>query len=120
MCYESPQRLLDTLSAVVAIDPTWPIAVCRELTKLHEEVVRGSAIKVHDAYADRDIKGEIVLVLGGHELVEHVSDDLLREEIAGLLSAGQSVRDVARRVSDLTGRAHREVYQIALELSRDE
>ncbi len=120
VCYESPQRLLDTLSAVVAIDPTWPIAVCRELTKLHEEVVRGSAIKVHDAYADRDIKGEIVLVLGGHELVEHVSDDLLREEIGGLLSAGQSVRDVARRVSDLTGRAHREVYQIALELSRDE
>jgi 16S rRNA (cytidine1402-2'-O)-methyltransferase len=120
VCYESPQRLLDTLSAIVRIDPTWPIAVCRELTKLHEEVVRGSAIKVLDAFAEREVRGEIVVVLGGHEVVEYVTDDELRVEIASLLASGLSVRDTSRRVADLSGRPHREVYALSLELARDE
>ena len=65
VAFESPRRLLSSLELLSSLDADRPVAVCRELTKLHEEVVRGSAGELAERYRERPPKGEIVLVLGG-------------------------------------------------------
>jgi 16S rRNA (cytidine1402-2'-O)-methyltransferase len=64
VAFESPQRLPTTLELLAQVDPDRPVAVCRELTKLHEEVVRGSARELAERYRERAPKGEVVLVVG--------------------------------------------------------
>lgn len=64
VAFESAQRLPTTLQMLAQADPQRPIAVCRELTKLHEEVVRGSAAELAERYGERPAKGEVVLVVG--------------------------------------------------------
>ncbi len=63
VAFESPHRLRSTLRAVAERWPSRPVAVCRELTKLHEEVVRGTAEEVLVSLGER-VRGEVVLVLG--------------------------------------------------------
>ena len=62
---EAPGRLAATLAELAAADPARPVAVVRELTKLHEEVWRGTLGEAAAAFAARDVRGEIVLVIGG-------------------------------------------------------
>jgi 16S rRNA (cytidine1402-2'-O)-methyltransferase len=64
VAFESPHRLSATLELLAHVDPQRPVAVCRELTKLHEEVARGTAAELAERYRDRAPKGEIVLVVG--------------------------------------------------------
>ena len=64
VAFESPHRLSATLDMLEQIDPDRPAAVCRELTKLHEEVARGTAAQLAQHYRGRSTKGEIVLVVG--------------------------------------------------------
>jgi 16S rRNA (cytidine1402-2'-O)-methyltransferase len=64
VAFESPKRLPATLDMLAQNDPNRPVAVCRELTKLHEEVARGSAAELAKRYRERPPKGEVVLVVG--------------------------------------------------------
>ncbi len=64
VAFESPRRLSATLDMLALVDPQRPVAVCRELTKLHEEVSRGSAAELAQRYRERPPKGEVVLVVG--------------------------------------------------------
>jgi 16S rRNA (cytidine1402-2'-O)-methyltransferase len=64
VAFESPHRLSATLDMLAALDPQRPVAVCRELTKLHEEVARGSAAELAERYGAHPVKGEVVLVIG--------------------------------------------------------
>lgn len=64
VAFESPRRLSGTLDMLAHVDPQRPVAVCRELTKLHEEVSRGSATELAKRYGERSPKGEVVLVVG--------------------------------------------------------
>jgi 16S rRNA (cytidine1402-2'-O)-methyltransferase len=64
VAFESPRRLTATLEMLARLDPQRPVAVCRELTKLHEEVSRGSAAELAERYRERPAKGEVVLVVG--------------------------------------------------------
>lgn len=64
VAFESPRRLSATLEMLAHVDPQRPVAVCRELTKLHEEVSRGSASELAKRYGERSPKGEVVLVVG--------------------------------------------------------
>lgn len=64
VAFESPRRLPTTLELLAHVDPQRPAAVCRELTKLHEEVARGSAAELAERYRERPPKGEVVLVVG--------------------------------------------------------
>jgi 16S rRNA (cytidine1402-2'-O)-methyltransferase len=64
VAFESPRRLPATLQELARADPQRPVAVCRELTKLHEEVARGSAAELAQRYRERPAKGEVVLVVG--------------------------------------------------------
>src|SRR4051812_44318707 len=64
VAFESPKRVAASLAVLAEVDPDRPVAVCRELTKLHEEVVRGPAGEVAARYAKAPPKGEVVLVVG--------------------------------------------------------
>jgi 16S rRNA (cytidine1402-2'-O)-methyltransferase len=64
VAFESPRRLSATLDMLAELDPARPAAVCRELTKLHEEVARGTAAELAERYRERPAKGEVVLVIG--------------------------------------------------------
>ncbi|MEA2395899.1 MAG: rRNA (cytidine1402-2-O)-methyltransferase, partial [Solirubrobacteraceae bacterium] len=61
VAFESPRRVAASLAVLAAIDPDRPVAVCRELTKLHEEIVRGTAAALAERYGAEDPRGEVVL-----------------------------------------------------------
>jgi 16S rRNA (cytidine1402-2'-O)-methyltransferase len=102
VAFESPRRLAASLAALAAIDPEREVAVCRELTKVHEEVVRGTAAELAARYAAGEPRGEIVLVAGGAAEAEGdlaAALDALRR----LVDSGAKARPAAAVVSDLTG-----------------
>ena len=94
-------------------------ALCRELTKLHEEIRRGELAKLAEAYASEEPRGEIVLVIAppSHEMQTSLAETemLLREALAR-----HSLKDAVGEVAQATGRSRREVYQRALALAKDE
>lgn len=103
--FESPQRIARTLEQLGERTGERTVAVCRELTKLHNEVVRGTAAEVQAALAARgDVKGEITVVVSGAVAeAETVDVEALRAE-------GLSLSEIARRVAKATGRPKSEVY----------
>jgi 16S rRNA (cytidine1402-2'-O)-methyltransferase len=114
--YESPQRLAATLHEMTEWFAERRCCVARELTKLHEEVVRGSVAELSELFASRDVLGEIVVVLEGTNDVTTVSDDEVRDALRAQLSQGASTRDAVTHVEETLGVPHRVVYQMALEL----
>jgi 16S rRNA (cytidine1402-2'-O)-methyltransferase len=113
--FESPQRLAATLGELAARFPQRRVAVVRELTKVHEEIVRGSLHDVAAVMAKREILGEIVVVLAGAPR-RRVDGATVRAALVDLLARGASVRDAAAAVADDLGVAHRDAYRVALEL----
>jgi 16S rRNA (cytidine1402-2'-O)-methyltransferase len=115
--YESPHRVSATLADLRDALGDRPACVARELTKTHEEFVRGSLASLAERYsADRPL-GEITLVVGGApEDAVAESDDELRERAAALLAAGQSARDVAQELAEESGRPRREIYDLVVEV----
>jgi 16S rRNA (cytidine1402-2'-O)-methyltransferase len=102
VAFESPRRLAASLASLAVVDPSRPVAVCRELTKVHEEVVRGSAAALAERYAAAEPRGEIVVVVGGASGAvadEAPAVDALRR----LVEAGARARPAAAVVSELTG-----------------
>ena len=81
-----------------------PVAVCRELTKVHEEVVRGSAADLAARYADSAPRGEVVLVVGaaGAEGAD-IEDERAHAALRRLVDAGAKPRAAAKVVAELTG-----------------
>ncbi len=110
VAFESPRRLTATLELIAAREPQRAAAVCRELTKLHEEVRRGSAAELAEHYRARPAKGEIVIVLAGSSAA-----GARREEALGavreLVAAGARVRPAASAVAKLTGLRANELYR---------
>jgi len=102
VAFESPHRLAASLAALAAIDGAREIAVCRELTKVHEEVVRGSAAELAQRFGAHETKGEIVLVVAGAPREEGDLDAALAA-LRRLVDAGAKARPAAAVVSDLTG-----------------
>lgn len=78
--YESPFRLVKALGEIAEhFGNERPVAVCRELTKLHEETFRGTVREAHDHFAAKTVKGEIVIVIGGRD--ESAEEDLAEEAL---------------------------------------
>lgn len=117
VAFESPRRLSATLQLLAALDPQRPAAVCRELTKRHEEVARGSAAELAERYAQpaarRSLRGEVVLVVGAGGGDRHSTATLAVAEqaLAELISAGARPRPAAAVVARLTGRRANELYR---------
>ena len=111
---ESPQRLAGTLADLARALGARPLAVVRELTKLHEEVWRGDLVEAAAAFADREVRGEVVLVFGGAREAASPSDQMVAAAVAVRLAEGASVRDAAEAVATTLGVPHRRAYRAAL------
>jgi 16S rRNA (cytidine1402-2'-O)-methyltransferase len=110
VCFESPRRLAATLAVLAERDPGREVAVCRELTKLHEEIVRGTAGELAARYAAEDPRGEIVLVVGPATAVE-VSLEAPAAAVRRLVDAGAKPRVAAAVVAELTGASANALYR---------
>jgi len=113
VAFESPQRLPATLRSLAAAEPARAAAVCRELTKRFEEVVRGSATELAERFAEPP-KGEIALVLGPSARADGVDEGAAVSAVAELVEAGVPRRRAAELVSGLTGVSRNRLYRGSL------
>jgi 16S rRNA (cytidine1402-2'-O)-methyltransferase len=111
VAFESPQRLPATLRSLADADPGRSVAVCRELTKRFEEIVRGSATDVAARFAEPP-KGEITLVLGPGAAREGSGEAV--GAVSELVDAGVPRRQAADVVARLTGTSRNELYRRTL------
>jgi 16S rRNA (cytidine1402-2'-O)-methyltransferase len=102
VAFESPRRVAATLAVLAELDPERPVAVCRELTKVHEEILRGRAEELAARLAGTEVRGEIVLVIGA---ADAAAGDVAAAEAAlrRLVEAGARARPAAGVVAELTG-----------------
>jgi 16S rRNA (cytidine1402-2'-O)-methyltransferase len=117
--FETGPRVAATLADLAAgLGPQREAALCRELTKLHEEVRRGELAALAKAYAGEEPRGEIVLVIAPPPAPQQISasdtEKLLRAALRRV-----SLKDAVAEVADATGLPRREVYQRALALTKD-
>jgi len=110
VAFESPRRVASSLRVLAELDPERPVAVCRELTKVHEEIVRGSAVELAERYAEADPRGEVVLVVGGAPPSEGPSDAAV-DAVRRLVEAGAKPRTAASVVAELTGAPANALYR---------
>ena len=116
--HEAPHKLRTTLADLRdAFGPDRKIAVCRELTKLHEETCRTTLGEAADAYRDREPKGEYVLVVAGCPPRETaaVTVEEAVEQVLRLVDQGARLKDAAREVAEHTGLSKNELYAAALD-----
>ncbi len=116
--YEAPGRVEGTLRAMLEVLGDRPAVIGRELTKLHEEILRGTLSELLAQVEASPPRGEVTVAVGPGE-VEAPDRDRIGQALAELLGQGATVRDAARRVADRYGASRREVYRIALDLERD-
>ncbi len=112
VAFESARRLPTSLASLAEAHPTRSVAVCRELTKRFEEVVRGSAGELAERYSEAP-KGEITVVVGGAPAIE-VEDAEALEAVAELVAEGVGRRRAAEIVARLTGVARNRLYRPSL------
>lgn len=108
--YESPHRILKTLKLMLEIMGNREIALCRELTKRHEEIIRGKIEEIIDVAGD--LKGEMVIVVSGNENVieEQVFEQTIVEHVDDYVEKGMSVKDAIKEVAKLRNIKKNEVY----------
>lgn len=115
--HEAPHKLLSTLEDLsAAFGPERPVALCRELTKLHEETIRTTLGQAADHWRDTAPKGEFVLVVAGRpprqEAAMTVEEAV--DRVLVLRDSGMRLKDAAREVADATGLSKNELYAAAL------
>jgi 16S rRNA (cytidine1402-2'-O)-methyltransferase len=112
VAFESPRRVGSSLAVLAAVDPGRSVAVCRELTKLHEEVVRGSAAELAERYASKTLRGEVAVVIGGAPAPGGGGDHgPALEALRRLVEAGAKPRAAASVVAELTGVGANALYR---------
>jgi 16S rRNA (cytidine1402-2'-O)-methyltransferase len=102
VAFESPRRLAASLASLAAVDPDRQVAVARELTKVHEEVVRGTASELAARYASAEPRGEIVVVVAPASPAT-ADEGPAVDAVRRLVEAGAKARPAAAVVSELTG-----------------
>lgn len=116
--YEAPHRLRQTLAALLEGLGDRPVTLCRELTKLHEELCRTTLAAAATEYTQREPRGEYVLIVAGAE-ENGSSDQVTMEQAVGLVrrlaADGASLSDAARQIAKETGYRKGELYRQALE-----
>lgn len=132
--YESPHRAEDSLKAIAEVFPQRAVALCRELTKLHEEVLRAPAPELIETVRERgELKGEMVIVVapptqaelerlevamvsGANASEAADPEELLKTDIAQALAEGESANAIAKRLAQKYSRKKRDIYAKVLEL----
>lgn len=116
--YESPQRVGATLRELAEAYPERRVAVVRELTKLHEEVLRGTVLEVAELLGAREVLGEVVVVLEGASESAPIDDEVIVAALEEQWDEGATTRDAVDYVAEALGVARRDVYQLALATRR--
>jgi 16S rRNA (cytidine1402-2'-O)-methyltransferase len=115
---EAPGRLAATLAELAAVDAARRVAVVRELTKVHEEVWRGTLGEAAEAFGARQVRGEVVVVIAGAAPAGPPSDEAIDDAVRERLRRGQGEgpRQIALVVSEELGVPRRKVYEAVLRL----
>jgi 16S rRNA (cytidine1402-2'-O)-methyltransferase len=115
--FESPHRVQASLADMVDIfGPERSISVCRELTKLHEEIWRGTVAGALKTWTNREPRGEFTLVVSGAAPPAAWNEDQVEQALTQALSAGLTRKDAVRQITDQSGWAKRDVYALAQEI----
>lgn len=115
---ETPHRLLAALEDIIQMLGDRRIAVARELTKLHEEIFRGTVSAAIEHFRRQAPRGEFTLVIAGRAAEEEIwPEDRLRRALKEALAAGEPPSQAAGRLAGESGWPKREVYRLALELN---
>ena len=121
--YESPHRLIDTLDFLSDSLGKRKIAICRELTKLHEDIYRGTIEDAYNWFLNNKPRGEFVLVIEGKseleikaEKEEAFANITIEEHLMNLINSGISKKEAIKIVSQERELPKKEVYKIAIEL----
>ena len=117
---EAPSRVAATLAELATVDAARRVAVVRELTKVHEEVWRGTVGDAAEAFMARQVRGEVVVVIAGATPAGPPSDEAIDDAVRGRLHNGQGEgpRQIALVVAEELGVPRRTVYEAALRLRR--
>jgi 16S rRNA (cytidine1402-2'-O)-methyltransferase len=110
IAFESPRRLPESLQALATLAPDRPAAVCRELTKLHEEIARGTLGELSRRFRD-EARGEITVVIGPASETGAADIGFAVDALRGLVRAGARPRAAASVVSALTGVPANDLYR---------
>jgi 16S rRNA (cytidine1402-2'-O)-methyltransferase len=118
VCYESPRRLLHTLALLVEVLPaTRTVAVVRELTKIHEEVIAGTPAEVLQHYTLQGVRGEIVLLIGPQVASENSSTETVQEALLRVQAETDlPMRQVVKLVARQFGLPGSDVYKESLSI----
>jgi 16S rRNA (cytidine1402-2'-O)-methyltransferase len=114
--YEAPHRLQESLSDMLHLLGDREIVVAREVSKIHEEYLRGTIAEVISQLGERDVKGEITVVVHGSSGESPVSEEEIKAEIRRLIDEGVGVKQISELLGTRYRLAKREVYQLALQL----
>lgn len=114
--FESPKRLRDLLEEWIERGHASRLCVvCRELTKLHEEICRGTVASLRDYYSGRDVRGEVTVVVAGADISKQTTDLVEARRVAeAMLRDGGSTRDIAHHLQRELGLTRNEAYEVAL------
>jgi len=112
--YEAPHKLPNTLEDFKNAFPERKLTIVREITKIHEEVIRTTTDKAFELYGDGSLKGEIVLVLEGAK--EEIKEEYTLEDAVNLakslIDGGEKKSEAAKEAASVTGFKKNEIYRI--------
>lgn len=115
VAYEAPHRLVGALADLLEMLGDRRIAVCSDLTKLFEDVRRGTVSEMLEHYRDVEPRGEFTLVVGGAPEKAPMPEEGVRRQIDELVRSGASAREIAHQLTESTGWTRREIYRLALD-----
>jgi len=115
--YESPKRAVKTLDVLADVLGGREAAMARELTKMHEEVIRGGLRGLAERLGDRELRGEVVLLVGPPErgVAAEVDDEVILTKVRELEDNGISTRDAVRAASEALGVSRNKVYRLTVD-----
>jgi 16S rRNA (cytidine1402-2'-O)-methyltransferase len=116
--YESPKRILTLLEEIISCMGNRPAVLAREMTKLHEEFIRGSVSEILKTLKSRtEIKGECTLLIAGFEGKEELNSEIITTEIQAALEKQQiRLSEIAKSIAQKYGLSKNKVYEIALKV----
>ncbi|HSP07828.1 MAG TPA: 16S rRNA (cytidine(1402)-2'-O)-methyltransferase, partial [Acidobacteriota bacterium] len=114
--FESPERIVGLLREIGEVLGDRNVALCREITKLHEEILRGSVSELLTRIAPRRLKGEFTVVIApGEESHIQMTDEMILARFRQLESEGVNRKDLLKRLSKESGRSRNEIYRLLFE-----
>jgi 16S rRNA (cytidine1402-2'-O)-methyltransferase len=114
--FEAPQRLEEALADMLAVLGDRPAAIARELTKMHEELRRGTLASLASASVGETVRGEIAIVIGPPLAATTTDEDIMAQLLS--LRETMSLRDASRHLAEKLGIAKTRVYDIGVKIKR--